>query len=126
MQQAKTHKEDGLQIVIGKVLRYGVWLSACLTALGLILLLMKPQSITESRFPEVAKRFSLNQFFNELIQLQPFAVLTLGILVLLCTPVLRVCFAIVGYLREKDWLYFFISLLVLIILIVSFAICVAH
>jgi len=47
------------------------------------------------------------------------SVIQFGLLLLIATPILRVVFALVGFLIERDWLYSVVSLLVLAILIYS-------
>ena len=126
MEDSKAHTKDNLQLLIGKVLRYGVWLSAALTSIGLLLLLIKPIQPIDEGFSSIPTRFHLANFFRELSKGESYAIITLGIMVLLLTPVLRVLFAIIGYLKEKDRLYFFISLIVLLILVASFLLGVAH
>jgi uncharacterized membrane protein len=50
----------------------------------------------------------------------PLAVIALGLLVLIATPVLRVAVSIVTFALERDWVYVAITTLVLCILIASF------
>jgi uncharacterized membrane protein len=47
-------------------------------------------------------------------------IIALGLLALLLTPVLRVLVSVVMFALERDWLYTGITLLVFVILIVSF------
>ena len=51
--------------------------------------------------------------------LRPLAVVQLGILLLLATPVMRVLFSALGFMREGDRIYVFITLLVLATLLTS-------
>jgi uncharacterized membrane protein len=44
------------------------------------------------------------------------AIIQLGVLLMIATPVLRVAFAVFGFAQERDWLYTGISLLVLALL----------
>jgi uncharacterized membrane protein len=53
------------------------------------------------------------------IHLQSAAIIQLGLLVLVATPVLRVALAAVGFYLERDRLYFVVSLVVLTILLLS-------
>ena len=50
----------------------------------------------------------------------PLAILALGLIVLLLTPVARVAISIFAFARERDWLYVGITTLVLLILLMSF------
>ena len=53
-------------------------------------------------------------------QFKPYAFIALGLLLLIATPVLRVAASVVIFLLERDYAYVFITLIVLLILIVSF------
>ena len=48
------------------------------------------------------------------------ALLTVGLLVLLLTPVARVAVSVVGYLGERDWWFVLYTSIVLALLIASF------
>ena len=54
------------------------------------------------------------------------AIIQLGILFLILTPLVRIIFALIGYLKEKDYVYVAISLIVLAIMTVSFLTGYAH
>jgi uncharacterized membrane protein len=56
---------------------------------------------------------------QELTQGDPLALVALGLLILLLTPILRVAISIVIFALERDWLYTVITLIVLLILLVS-------
>lgn len=43
-----------------------------------------------------------------------------GLLALLATPALRVIIAVIGYVMERDWLFTAISVLVLVLLVISY------
>ena len=53
------------------------------------------------------------------MQLKPYAVLMLGIFLLILTPVLRVVVSIYAFAKEGDRLYVTITTIVLIILIIG-------
>jgi uncharacterized membrane protein len=46
-------------------------------------------------------------------------VIQLGLLVLIATPIARVLFSVVGFVRQRDWLYVSITAVVLALLAVS-------
>jgi len=48
---------------------------------------------------------------------QAFGVISLGLLVLLFTPVMRVAVSIVAFLIERDWLYTLVTSAVLLLLL---------
>lgn len=60
--------------------------------------------------------------FTGLLQGKPYALISLGLLLLIATPVFRVAVSVVTFLWEKDRLYAVITAYVLAVLIVSFVI----
>jgi uncharacterized membrane protein len=46
-------------------------------------------------------------------------VIQLGLLLLIATPIGRVVFSVIGFVRQRDWLYVAITLLVLRLLLYS-------
>ena len=66
------------------------------------------------------------QFWNSLMKGEGMAIIQLGILFLILTPLVRIIFALIGYLKEKDYVYVVISLIVLAIMTVSFLTGYAH
>lgn len=103
--------------VIAAVLRFGSGLSIVLMAAGLVLLLVKGEAdkLQSTGF------VGLHSLLTGAATLEPAAVMTLGVLMLLLTPMLRVIAAGISFLIfERDVKYAMISLGVLVILIVSF------
>jgi uncharacterized membrane protein len=108
------------ELVISNVLRGGVILSAAVVLLGVVMYYWRyftgaPTSHTEGAFPH-----SLSAVVHGLAAGNPQAVVALGLLLLLITPVLRVAVSIVAFALERDWRYTAITALVLLILIASF------
>ena len=53
------------------------------------------------------------------IRLSPPSIIQFGMVILIATPVARVLLCVVGFARQKDRLYVFISSFVLLVLIYS-------
>ena len=83
---------SALELIIGRVLRLGVRASSVLLAAGLLLALI-----------------------HEADGVAPI-VLTAAIVVLLATPATRVAISVVEYVRERDWLFVALTLIVLLTL----------
>jgi uncharacterized membrane protein len=115
-----------LEILVSITLRVGVAASAALIILGLVLLAFHPaggrdMSIDDAvRFPR-----GFAEIFSGAFALDPLAVVSLGLLVLILTPVARVAIALGAFAAEKDWKYAAFSGIVLAILVASFALGVA-
>ena len=114
-----------MNVVIGKVLRYGVLLSAALIILGTIGLAGSKGSSDASaflRYPDSIPSnvpTSFTAFLSELVALSPFAWIELGVIVLIATPVSRVLISVFLFGEEKDRLYVLITAVVLSLLLFS-------
>lgn len=85
-------KVETVEIAVARLLRIGVVIASVLITLGL-------GSILVGISPSSATRLT-----------------TIGLIVLVLTPVMRVVAALVVYLRERDYVYALISLFVLLML----------
>ena len=113
----KAGKGDIAANIIGWTLQGGVLISAVVILLGVILLPFRPGGFSPQRlltFPE-----NLGAVWSGLMVLQPQAVITLGLLLLIATPVMRVAVSTAVFVLEKDRKFVVITLLVLAILLVS-------
>jgi uncharacterized membrane protein len=63
--------------------------------------------------------FSFNHFFRDLLHGKSEAIIGLGVICLIFTPIMRVIFAIIGFWLEGDRRYTIISAIVLAIIIIS-------
>lgn len=103
---------------IGWILQGGVLLSALFMIVGLLLLLLRPGGLSPQRmlaFPQ-----TVQQVGAELLILRPQAVITLGLFLLIATPVVRVGGSLIVFLRERDRWYILITCLILLTLLASF------
>ena len=103
--------------IIGWTLQGGVIISAAVILLGVILLPFRSGGFSAQRlltFPQ-----NLGAVWSGLLTLQPQSVITLGLLLLIATPVMRVAVSTAVFLLEKDRKFVVITLLVLAILLFS-------
>jgi len=103
--------------MIGWILQGGVMLSAAVIILGLLMLLLQLHLFSSQNtlaFPQ-----TLSQVVEGLRALQPQAVITLGLLLLIATPIIRVAASVVSFALEHDRKYVIITLAVLVILLFS-------
>lgn len=116
-QEPSPNKYEWATALIGWVLQGGVLLSAITILLGVILLPTRPGGLSAQRllmFP-----FTLSQLATELAQFHPQSIITLGLLFLIATPVLRVAVSIITFVVEHDRKYIVITCIVLAILLFS-------
>lgn len=105
------------EVFISSSLRFGVYLSAVVIALGLILFFVTGTSgYAEATFPT-----SVAAVMSGLTQLKPAALISFGLFLLIATPVFRVAASVGLFLLQKDYLYTVMTLFVLVILLMSFA-----
>jgi len=118
----KRFKDADMQLIIGWILRIGVISSMVIVVIGGIVFVYRHgHSIPDYRtFRKVPDFISSPMGVLEgVIHWKGQAIIQLGIMLLIATPVLRVVFSAIGFMMERDRLYTFISLLVLFIIIMS-------
>ena len=115
--QPNNHKPPTMTDFIGWILQGGVLLSTAVIVLGLFLAVVSPGGFSLQRaflFPQ-----TLSQIGAGLLAWQPQAVIMLGLLLLIATPVIRVAASMVAFAFERDRKYVIITLIVLTILLLS-------
>ncbi|HLW02483.1 MAG TPA: DUF1634 domain-containing protein [Ktedonobacterales bacterium] len=129
---ASARKEFPTEEIIGWILRVGVFASAVLIALGVVLLFATQHTGYPGSFGNLAQLVQygpnrLSAFPNNpadvlagLAQFKPYALIALGLLLLIATPVIRVAASVVIFALERDYAYVLITLFVLLILVISF------
>jgi uncharacterized membrane protein len=124
--------------IVANVLRYGVLLSFVIILTGSVWLFLAGQTgyagLHTSGGDAVAQLIDYRRGIHRPLALprtpgevflgvgraKPYAVIALGLLVLIATPVLRVAASVITFLWERDLLYALITGYVLAVLIVSF------
>jgi uncharacterized membrane protein len=125
-----------MQSVLSKTLLYGVILSISIIFVGLVYMAATYSSGYACDFTSASLHCLLNYNSNAiphgdypstlqsiatgLIQLKPFAIIQLGVVVLLATPVFRVSASLVLFAIENDKPFVLITLFVLLVLLFSF------
>lgn len=108
--------------IMGMLLRTGVILAACVVfAGGVIYLARHREPVTNYRVfsGEPAELRHLPGIVRQAITLHGRGMIQLGLLLLIATPVARVAFSVFAFLRERDWIYVAVTLLVLMLLLYS-------
>ncbi|HXW94118.1 MAG TPA: DUF1634 domain-containing protein [Nitrososphaerales archaeon] len=118
---------ESMNVVIGKVLRYGVILSGTMILLGTIGLVatngLSDSSGMLTYNPNVVPHDSLivstSALFHGLLTFSAFSWIELGVIVLIATPVSRVMISVFLFAAERDRLYVLITAVVLTLLLFS-------
>jgi uncharacterized membrane protein len=113
--------DQQLDQIIGNVLRGGVLLAFVIVATGGSLYLMHHHADSEvyAQFSGTGRLQTLGGIWEAVKMFDSEGLIQLGLVVLIATPVVRVVMAGLGFALTGDRLYFFVSLIVLSILIYS-------
>jgi uncharacterized membrane protein len=111
-----------IEIIIGTLLRTGVMLAAAVVLLGAVFYLAHHglDAMGYRKFhgdPEFLR--SLTGIVRGAFHLSGRAIIQLGLVILIATPVARVAFSAVAFAIERDYLYVWITLFVLAVLLYS-------
>ena len=119
-------KVRAVELLISRLLRAGVVTSLAFVIAGTVLsfvhhpeYLTSPPALQRLTTPGAAPH-TLREVADGLAPLRGQAVIVLGLLVLVATPVLRVAVSILGFIYERDWTFVVITSIVLGMLILSF------
>ncbi len=122
-QQPQGWTDEKVEQIIGNLLRAGVILSGIVVLLGGVLHLVQNG---RSRVPDYSTFHGVEANLKSPVAVvqdslrgDSEALIQLGLLLLIATPVARVLFTIFAFLREKDYLYVGITLFVFVVLLVS-------
>ena len=118
---------ESMNVIIGKVLRYGVLFSAAVTVIGALELLLSKGSLSTLGFlnynsnvvPHDGISVSLSGLASGLASLSPFSWIELGVILLIATPVSRVLISVFLFAAERDRMYVVITAVVLALLLFS-------
>jgi uncharacterized membrane protein len=113
---------------ISNLLRAGVLLSIGVVVLGLIFTFVHhPQYMTSKADlgqltnPAIVYPHTIREVFQQTFAERGQAIVMLGLLLLIATPIARVAFSVVAFVIERDRIYVAITMLVLVLLLVSLA-----
>jgi len=118
-EKAGTWNDQRIEIIIGTLLRTGVILAAAVVLAGGVLYLVRhgheiPHYATFTGQPESLK--SPRDIVHGVMGMSARAIIQLGLLLLIATPVARVAFSAIAFAIERDYMYVVITLIVLGIL----------
>lgn len=115
---ARQKEMNEVERLIGQILRIGVVVSAIVISLGLLMLFIQGGS----GYPGNTVPLGFRAMFAGVAAFKPFAVIMLGLFLLILTPVLRVVVSIYAFAVEHDTMYVVITTIVLIILVIAMVI----
>jgi uncharacterized membrane protein len=114
--------QEHVEQMVGNLLRIGVLVAAAVTIAGGIAFMVHHGSLVPDHSvfrgePEMLS--TLTGVIAGAIALQPAAIVQLGIVLLIATPVARVLLTLIAFAIQRDWMYVLISAIVLALLTYS-------
>lgn len=116
--------DERVELLVAGLLRFGVLLSSVVVLAGAVGYLIRyghtaPHYAVFRGEPEELR--SIGGIFRGALSLHSRAIIQMGLLLLIATPVARVALAVFGFARERNWKFVGISALVLAVLLYSLA-----
>jgi len=111
--------DEHVEHIMGNLLRSGVGLAALVISLGGVLYLIQEGSTTPRYHVfrgEPSELRSLSGIVHGAIALRARGIMQLGLLLLIATPVARVVFSLVAFVRLRDPTYVVVTAIVLSVL----------
>jgi len=116
-----------METVLSLLLRSGVGLSLTTVLLGMVISFARhpdytwsPQALKQLTADDATFPRRVGEAFASAVRLRGRGVITVGVLLLIATPLLRVVASIVGFAFDRDWTYVMITSTVLALVLVSF------
>lgn len=114
--------DERFDIVLGYVLRTGVLVSALVVACGGGVFLVR-HGLERPSYRvfrgEPSALTSIHGIVDEALGFSGRGLIQLGLLLLVATPIARVIVSVIGFVRQRDWLYVGVTAIVLALLAFS-------
>jgi uncharacterized membrane protein len=118
----RTWTDADVDRVLGRVLQIGVVVSAAIVLCGALIYLSKRVDLAPDYRVFRGEPADLRSVAGILADARAWSgrgLIQLGLLVLIATPIARVVFSVIGFIRQRDWLYVGITVIVLVLLTFS-------
>ena len=120
--QSRAWTDKAFDTVLGNVLRAGVLLAATVVLCGgVVYLLRHGHDVPDYRVfrGEPSDLRSVSGIVSDARLSSGRGLIQLGLLLLIATPIARVVFSVAGFLKQRNWMYVAITLIVLMLLAYS-------
>lgn len=110
------------EMVIGNLLRLGVLIAALVVLMGAGIYLVRhgdEQTHYHVFQGEQSNMRAVSGIVKEAMTLKGRSIMQLGLLLLIATPVARVAFSVFVFIRERDYMYILVTMIVLSVLLYS-------
>lgn len=103
---------------IAQILAIGFWASIAVIVSGLLLALVRGEGISDTTY-------HMQDVIQEAVDLDPSALVDVGLLGLLLTPLAYVVMALVTFLRQRDWTFVAVCGALLLLFAVTIALALS-
>ncbi len=113
-----------IETIVGNLLRIGVMVAAVVVLLGAAIYLTRHGTASRDYrvfAGEPAELRGLGGIVRATVGGSGRAIIQLGLLILIATPVARVVFSLAAFGLERDWMYVGVTMIVLAVLLFSLA-----
>ena len=114
--------DEQVELFVGNLLRYGVLTAAVVALIGGVFYLLRfgNSPIHYHDFAgEPPHLTSVRGILGAVLARDPRAIIQLGLLLLIATPVARVAFSLIAFIRQRDRTYIVVTAIVLTVLVYS-------
>lgn len=105
-----------LNKTVSRILATGIYLTIFFYVAGLLLMLFKYDNFNSVHEKKIHDFF---EFIQSILKLEPEPFLYAGTITLIMTPILRVFISVIFFYKNRDSKFFYITLIVSAILIIS-------
>jgi uncharacterized membrane protein len=119
----RTWTDEEVEQIVGNLLRWGVILAATVTAIGGLGYLLQHGADPRpdyTRFEPEPELRGLSGIVRLFLAGRSRGIIEVGVLLLIATPVARVAFSVFAFMRERDYTYVIVTLIVLTAVLYSF------
>lgn len=118
--QSQTDADRKVDLVIGRLLQIGVFAAAAVVLLGAVLFLVqhggRPAAFS-AFVPGPPTLRTVDGILRGALSLDSAAIVQLGLVMLIMTPIARVALTLIAFVIQRDRLYVLITALVLVLLL---------
>lgn len=110
------------ELLMGQILRAGLWLSVIIVLIGGVIYLNQHGSqLVHYQFFDLktTQLTTMSGILNTALTFSARGIIQFGLLILVLTQVLRVALTVCFFLQERDYIFTIISFMILLILIYS-------
>jgi uncharacterized membrane protein len=113
--------DERVDVLLGNLLRAGVLAAAVVVFIGGVIFLVRHghDDVDPRRFNVPSELRRPSGIVTAVLDGRGRAIIQLGVLLLVATPVARVIFSVFAFGLQRDWTYVIISLIVLAVLVYS-------